>query len=106
MGCGNRKGTIHAEHLVNAGGLLGAGNRRDGRRLSAASADGARDLVTDDIPQIMDILKRGDEFPHVMDPGGESYLRQGRPGLCIGFTKSPANRGASMARRGISAMNF
>ena len=33
-------------------------------------------LVTDDIPEIMDILKSGREFPHVMDPGGESYLRQ------------------------------
>mgnify|MGYP001069863946 CR=1 FL=1 len=41
-------------------------------------------LVTDDIPEIMDILKQGREFPHVMDPGGESYLRQEGRGLCEG----------------------
>ncbi len=46
-------------------------------------------LVTDDIPEIMDILKSGREFPHVMDPGGESYLRQEGRGLCIGFYEKP-----------------
>ncbi len=46
-------------------------------------------LVTDDIPEIMDILKSGKEFPHVMDPGGESYLRQEGRGLCIGFYEKP-----------------
>ena len=46
-------------------------------------------LVTDDIPEIVDILKSGREFPHVMDPGGESYLRQEGRGLCIGFYEKP-----------------
>jgi dimethylglycine dehydrogenase len=39
-------------------------------------------LVTDDIPEI---YERGAEHPHVMDPAGESYLRQEGRGLCIGF---------------------
>ena len=43
-------------------------------------------LVTDDIPEIMG---RAEEFPHVMDPGGESYLRQEGRGLCIGFYEQP-----------------
>jgi dimethylglycine dehydrogenase len=46
-------------------------------------------LVTDDIPEIVEILSQGREFPHVMDPGGESYLRQEGRGLCIGFYEKP-----------------
>ncbi len=45
-------------------------------------------LVTDDIPEIM-TAATGREFPHVMDPGGESYLRQEGRGLCIGFYEKP-----------------
>lgn len=43
-------------------------------------------LVTEDIPEIVD---RGIEFPHVIDPGGESYLRQEGQGLVIGFYEQP-----------------
>ncbi|MDH3451305.1 MAG: FAD-dependent oxidoreductase, partial [Gammaproteobacteria bacterium] len=39
-------------------------------------------LVTDDIAEV---YKRGAELPHVMDPAGESYLRQEGRGLVIGF---------------------
>jgi dimethylglycine dehydrogenase len=38
-------------------------------------------LVTDDIPRSTSAT----EHPHVMDPAGESYLRQEGRGLCIGF---------------------
>ena len=38
--------------------------------------------MTDDIPEI---YGRDSEHPHVMDPAGESYLRQEGRGLCIGF---------------------
>jgi dimethylglycine dehydrogenase len=37
----------------------------------------------------MDILKTGREFPHVMDPGGDFYLRQEGRGMCIGFYEKP-----------------
>jgi dimethylglycine dehydrogenase len=40
-------------------------------------------LVTDDIPEI--VARGGREFPHVIDPGGESYLRQEGRGFVIGF---------------------
>ena len=39
-------------------------------------------LVTDDIPEI---YERDSEHPHVLDPEGESYLRQEGRGLVIGF---------------------
>ncbi|AHM04975.1 Sarcosine dehydrogenase [Roseibacterium elongatum DSM 19469] len=76
------KGTIHAEHVVNAAGLWA--------REVAAMAGCYLPLhpmehqyiVTDDIPEI---YERGAEHPHVMDPAGESYLRQEGRGLCIGF---------------------
>ena len=83
------KGTIIAEHVVNAGGLWA-------REIGAMAGVylpllpmAHQYLVTDDIPEIMAYLAKGREFPHVMDPGGESYLRQEGRGLCIGFYEKP-----------------
>jgi dimethylglycine dehydrogenase len=77
------KGTITCEHLVNAGGLWA-------REVGAMAGVylpllpmAHQYLVTDDIPEI--VARAGREFPHVMDPGGESYLRQEGRGFCIGF---------------------
>lgn len=76
------KGTIHAEHVVNAGGLwareVGA---MAGVYLPLHPME-HQYIVTDDIPEI---YESGAEHPHVMDPAGESYLRQEGRGLCIGF---------------------
>jgi dimethylglycine dehydrogenase len=80
------KGTIIAEHLVNAGGLWA-------REVGAMAGVylpllpmAHQYLVTEDIPEI---VARAREFPHVMDPGGESYLRQEGRGFCIGFYEKP-----------------
>ncbi len=80
------KGTIHAEHLVNAGGLWA-------REVGAMAGVylplhpmAHQYLVTDDLPEI---YERDTEHPHVMDPAGESYLRQEGRGLCIGFYEQP-----------------
>ena len=80
------KGTIHTEHVVNAGGLWA-------REVAAMAGVYAplhpmehQYIVTDDVPEI---VERDNEHPHVMDPAGESYLRQEGRGLCIGFYEQP-----------------
>ncbi len=79
------KGTIHAEHVVNAGGLWA-------REVGAMAGIYVplhpmehQYLITEEVPQIAEIIDGGGEHPHVMDPAGESYLRQEGRGLCIGF---------------------
>lgn len=80
------KGTIHTEHVVNAGGLwareVGA---MAGVYLPLHPME-HQYIVTDEIPEI---YTRDSEHPHVMDPAGESYLRQEGRGLCIGFYEQP-----------------
>ena len=80
------QGTVRAEHVVNAGGLWA-------REVGAMAGVylpllpmAHQYLVTDDLPEI---YERGAEFPHVLDPGGESYLRQEGRGLVIGFYEQP-----------------
>jgi len=81
------KGAIHAEHVVNAGGLWA-------REVAAMAGIYLplhpmehQYIVTDDIAEI---YERDAEHPHVMDPSGESYLRQEGRGLCIGFYEQKA----------------
>ena len=80
------KGTIHTEHVVNAGGLWA----REVGAMAGVSLPlhpmEHQYIVTDEIP---DIYNRETEHPHVMDPAGESYLRQEGRGLCIGFYEQP-----------------
>ncbi|CUH87396.1 Aminomethyltransferase [Phaeobacter sp. CECT 5382] len=83
------KGTIHAEHIVNAGGLWA-------REVGAMAGIyfplhpmEHQYIVTDEVPMIAEIIDAGGEHPHVMDPAGESYLRQEGRGLCIGFYEQP-----------------
>ncbi len=83
------KGTVHAEHVVNAAGLWA-------REVAAMSGVYLplhpmehQYVVTDEVPEIVDIIEGGGEHPHVMDPAGESYLRQEGRGLCIGFYEQP-----------------
>ncbi len=83
------KGTIHAEHIVNAGGLWA-------REVGAMAGIyfplhpmEHQYIVTDEVPMIAEIIDSGGEHPHVMDPAGESYLRQEGRGLCIGFYEQP-----------------
>jgi dimethylglycine dehydrogenase len=79
------KGTIHAEHVVNAGGLWA---REVGAMAGVYMPLHPMEhqyIVTETIPMIEEMIDSGIEHPHVMDPAGESYLRQEARGLCIGF---------------------
>ncbi|OUR79039.1 glycine cleavage system protein T [Alphaproteobacteria bacterium 46_93_T64] len=77
-----KNGTIVAEHVVNAGGLWA---REVGEMVGVYMPLHPMEhqyLITEDIPEITAL---GRELPHVMDPEGESYLRQEGQGICIGF---------------------
>lgn len=83
------KGTVHAEHVVNAAGLWA---REVGAMAGVYFPLHPMEhqyIVTEDVPLILDMAKDGLEHPHVMDPAGESYLRQEGRGLCIGFYEQP-----------------
>ncbi|HUS54072.1 MAG TPA: FAD-dependent oxidoreductase [Thermohalobaculum sp.] len=77
-----KDGTIIAEHIVNAGGLwareVGA---MAGVYLPLHPVE-HQYLVTEETPEV---YEHATELPHVMDPEGESYLRQEGRGLVIGF---------------------
>ena len=81
------QGTIHAEYVVNAGGLWAREvNEMAGIYLPLHPME-HQYLVTDDIAEI---YERDEEHPHVLDPEGESYLRQEGRGLVIGFYEQAA----------------
>jgi len=80
------KGTIIAEHIVNAGGLWAREVGAMAGVYTPLLPMEHQYIVTEDLPEI---YERSEEHPHVMDPGGESYLRQEGRGLCIGFYEQP-----------------
>jgi dimethylglycine dehydrogenase len=97
-----KEGTVIAEHLVNAAGLwareVGA---MAGIYLPLHPME-HQYLVTEDTPEV---FERDSELPHVMDPGGESYLRQEGRVFVSAFMSRPVMRGRLTARQRISAMN-
>ncbi|WP_120495552.1 FAD-dependent oxidoreductase [Kiloniella sp. EL199] len=92
-----KEGTVIAEHIVNAGGLWA---REVGEMAGVYMPLHPMEhqyLVTEDAPEVYELDR---ELPHVMDPEGESYLRQEGRGLCIGFYEQAcdawAERGTPM----------
>ena len=81
------QGTVAAEHVVNAAGLWA----REVGMLAGVYLPlhpmEHQYFVTDDIPEV---YNHGSELPHVMDPAGETYLRQEGRGLVIGIYEQKA----------------
>jgi dimethylglycine dehydrogenase len=79
------KGNIHAEHVVNCGGLWA---REVGRMVGLELPLLAMEhmyLVTDEMPEVIAFNKeRGHELPHIIDFKSEIYMRQERSGLVFG----------------------
>ncbi|MBK0400248.1 FAD-dependent oxidoreductase [Limibaculum sp. M0105] len=85
------QGTVTCEHVVNAAGLWA-------REVGALAGVYLplhpmehQYLVTEETPEV---YERDTELPHVMDPAGESYLRQEGRGLVIGFYEQAAEHWA------------
>ncbi|MGV6840120.1 MAG: GcvT family protein [Planktomarina sp.] len=83
------KGTIHAEHIVNAGGLWAREVGEMAGLYFPLLPMEHQYLVTEEVPELAEYAKQGTEHPHIMDPAGESYMRQEGKGLCIGFYEQP-----------------
>ncbi len=79
------KGTIHAEHVVNAGGLWA---REVGRMVGLELPLLAMEhqyLLTEDMPEVKEINETtGKEVLHAIDFGSEIYMRQERGGMLMG----------------------
>ena len=79
------KGTIHAEHVVNAGGLWA---REVGRMVGLELPILAMEhmyLITEDMAEVAEINRStGKEVVHAVDFDGELYLRQERGGMLMG----------------------
>ena len=79
------RGNIHAEHVVNCGGLWA---REVGRMVGIELPVLAMEhmyLVTDEMPEVVAFNKeRGHELPHIIDFKSEIYMRQERSGLVFG----------------------
>jgi dimethylglycine dehydrogenase len=78
-------GTIHAEHIVNAGGLWA---REVGRMVGLELPILAMEhqyFITEDMPEVAAFNKAtGKEVPHAVDFDGEIYMRQERGGMLLG----------------------
>ena len=79
------KGNIHAEHVVNAGGLWA---REVGRFVGLELPILAMEhqyFLTEDMPEVAAYNKAtGKEIPHAVDFDGEIYMRQERGGMLLG----------------------
>ncbi len=81
---GEAAGTIHCEHVVNAGGLWA---REVGRMVGLELPLLAMEhmyLLTEDIPEIAAYNAEHGEVLHCIDFGGEIYMRQEAGGLLLG----------------------
>jgi dimethylglycine dehydrogenase len=79
------RGEIHAEHIVNAGGLWAREvGRMIGLELPVLGMEHMY-LVTEDMPEVAEHFARtGREMPMALDFEGEIYIRQDQGGMLMG----------------------
>jgi dimethylglycine dehydrogenase len=79
------QGNIHAEHVVNCGGLWAREvGRMAGLELPVLAMEHMY-LVTEDMQEVISFNKeRGHELPHIIDFKSEIYMRQERQGMVLG----------------------
>ena len=86
------QGTIHAEHVVNAGGLWA---REIGRMVGLELPVLAMEhhyILTEDMPEVAEINRAtGKEIIHAIDFAGEIYTRQERGGMLLGTYEKAAD---------------
>ena len=86
------QGNIHAEHVVNAGGLWA---REVGRFVGLelpVLCMAHQYLITEEMPEVVEFNKTaGKEIVHCIDFDGELYMRQERTGMLVG-TYEPNGR--------------
>ena len=78
------KGNIHADHIVNAGGLWA---REVGRMVGLELPVLAMEhmyILTEEMPEVVDIINTGKEVIHCIDFEGEIYMRQEGRGMLMG----------------------
>ena len=78
------RGTIHAEHVVNAAGLWAReAGRMGGLNLPVQPME-HHYLITEDIPEITERMKTGQRLPAGIDYEANIYFRQERNGMLLG----------------------
>lgn len=78
------KGTIHAEMIVNAGGLWAREvGQLAGIHLPVQPME-HHYLITEDIPEIVERMQGGERLPAGIDYEGNMYFRQERNGMLLG----------------------
>ncbi len=79
------QGSVHAEHVVNCGGLWGREvGRMAGLELPVLSM-AHQYLITEEMPEVVAFNKEtGHEIVHCIDFDGELYMRQERTGMLVG----------------------
>lgn len=78
------KGTINAEHVVNAAGLWAReAGRMSGVHMPVQPME-HHYLITEDIPEISERMKSGERLPAGIDYEANIYFRQERNGMLLG----------------------
>jgi len=79
------QGTIHAEHIVNAGGLWARETARFAGLELPVLCMAHQYLITEELPEVVQFNREtGKEIVHCIDFDGELYMRQERSGMLVG----------------------